>query len=1072
VDFSISIPSPIFKVSGMTSSNRSCNCSGGCESPSRRDFLKLVGLGAAAVTTGMPIMAGDFNAADFEKLIPADKKLTPEWIQSLFARGARTIYRGVELEKIGMPIGGICTGQVYLGGDGKLWHWDIFNQHIGTGESHYANPPKPEFPVEQGFAIKITQNGKTGVRNLDHTGFSDIAFTGEYPIGYVNYRDPQSPITVSLEAFSPFLPLNPEDSHLPATIFQFTVKNESNTKAECELAGWLQNAVCLNTATMMNGMRENAIEKLPNATQLYCSASSVEVPENEIREPFVFADFEGEDYGAWKVEGEAFGKAPAKGAPNDVQKLSGFQGKGLANSWPGADEPKGKLTSPQFTIERPFITFQIGGGDHPHETCINLLIDGKVARTATGKNTDAMTWVDWGVRAWIGKTAQIEIVDNHSGGWGHIDIDHIEFRDNPRGAGISGKFQDQPDYGSMALALLDPQPGDTALPQKSPGQLPHAAFAESDGVPPTAVGMPFDDPMQPNLIGVLSRKLSLAPGQQAEVSFVVAWHFPNIRHLKLPDINGRKYGKRFASVREVVDFIAANVASLSEQTHQWHDTWYDSTLPYWFLDRTFLNISTLATSTAYWFGNNRFYGWEGVGCCEGTCQHVWHYAHAVARIFPSIERTTREMVDYGLAFHEDTGAMNYRAEFGPIPAHDGQAGTILRAYREHQMSPDDAFLKKYWPKIKKSLEFLISQDPNQDGILDGAQYNTLDAAWYGKIAWISSLYVASLRAGEQMAREMGDDAFAERAKAIAEAGTRNIDQELFNGEYYYQIADKEHADKVGSFDSCEIDQVFGQSWAFQVGLPRILPREHTLTALRSLWKYNFTPDVGAFRNANKPGRWYAMAGEGGLIMATWPKGNRQRVQEGFDFYFNECMNGFEYQVAGHMIWEGMVQEGLAITRAIHDRYHASRRNPWNEVECGDHYARSMASYGVYIAACGYQYHGPKGQLGFAPRLTPDNFKAAFTVAEGWGQFRQKRTENQQTEQVEIRSGQLRLTSLDFELAEKAVLGPVTVQLGGQPIKATATASGNQVHIAFQEPIIVDSKHMLDVTMTVTGTHAA
>ena len=71
------------------------------------------------------------------------------------------------------------------------------------------------------------------------------------------------------------------------------------------------------------------------------------------------------------------------------------------------------------------------------------------------------------------------------------------------------------------------------------------------------------------------------------------------------------------------------------------------------------------------------------------------------------------------------------------------------------------------------------------------------------------------------------------------------------------------------------------------------------------------------------------------------------------------MNGFEYQVAGHMIWEGMVQEGLAIERAIHDRYHASRRNPWNEVECGDHYVRAMASYGVFLAACGYEYHGPR-----------------------------------------------------------------------------------------------------------------
>src|SRR5437762_8213515 len=96
------------------------------------------------------------------------------------------------------------------------------------------------------------------------------------------------------------------------------------------------------------------------------------------------------------------------------------------------------------------------------------------------------------------------------------------------------------------------------------------------------------------------------------------------------------------------------------------------------------------------------------------------------------------------------------------------------------------------------------------------------------------------------------------------------------------------------------------------------------------------------------------------------------------------MTGFEYQAAWHMIAEGLLLEGLAVTRAIHDRYHPSRRNPWNEVECGDHYARSMAAYGIFLAACGFEYLGPNAHLAFAPRLTPENFKAAFTPAEAGG----------------------------------------------------------------------------------------
>ncbi len=123
------------------------------------------------------------------------------------------------------------------------------------------------------------------------------------------------------------------------------------------------------------------------------------------------------------------------------------------------------------------------------------------------------------------------------------------------------------------------------------------------------------------------------------------------------------------------------------------------------------------------------------------------------------------------------------------------------------------------------------------------------------------------------------------------------------------------------------------------------------------------------------------------------------------------MNGFEYQVAGHMIWEGQVQEGLAVARAVHDRYHPARRNPWNEVECGDHYARSMASYGVYLAACGFAYHGPHGLIGFSPRLSPQKFRAAFTAAEGWGTYDQQESANQLSAAIEVRWGSLAVRTI-------------------------------------------------------------
>ena len=142
-----------------------------------------------------------------------------------------------------MPVGGLCAGQLYLGGDGKLWHWDVFNQVIGTGDGHYAHPPKPESPLDQGFAVRVETGDKSQERTLDRVGFPNVAFRGEYPIGTVEYKADGFPVEIKLEAFSPFIPLNTADSSLPATVLHFTLKNTGTESVDVQLAGWLQNAV-------------------------------------------------------------------------------------------------------------------------------------------------------------------------------------------------------------------------------------------------------------------------------------------------------------------------------------------------------------------------------------------------------------------------------------------------------------------------------------------------------------------------------------------------------------------------------------------------------------------------------------------------------------------------------------------------------------------------------------------------------------------------------------------------------------------------------------------------------------
>ena len=155
------------------------------------------------------------------------------------------------------------------------------------------------------------------------------------------------------------------------------------------------------------------------------------------RRDILIADFEGNDYGNWKVEGRAFGAGPAKGTLPNQMTVTGYEGEGLVNSFYGGDDTVGRLESIPFEIERKYINFLIGGGKHPGETCINLLVDGKVVQTAEGPNdrpggSEELHWQSWDVGEYIGQNARIEIVDKKTGGWGHINIDQIYQSDSVR----------------------------------------------------------------------------------------------------------------------------------------------------------------------------------------------------------------------------------------------------------------------------------------------------------------------------------------------------------------------------------------------------------------------------------------------------------------------------------------------------------------------------------------------------------------------------------------------------------------------------------------------------------------
>ncbi len=1039
----------------------------------RREFLRSVGAGALA----LPGVAGPFVRAAAETaatppdhFVPLDKQLDPKWVARLFERGAPTVRRGEQRAACAMPCGGIGAGQLYVGSDGTLRTWELFNRNVftGWGQRNYEFTIPPRV-VEHGFAIALLQpDGTTRVRRLREEDVPNVEFTGQHPIATFVYpadgadaADRASfPIEVRLEVMAPFIPLDAEVSTFPVTLFRVTLANRGSAACKVVLLSWLENVAAPDSGDLFGGRRENQIVRDDRSVRLDAIVAAPDAISGASAPPERFADFDGDGWNGWRAEGNALGGGPARGAEPGQQPVTGFDGRGLVNTFHPDDRTVGTLTSPVFTIHRRFINFRIGGGSQPRTTCVELLIDDQVVASAAGKESEALAWAHFDVAAHAGRTARLRIADREQGPWGHVCVDQIEFADAPK-LGPSGDLATQPDFGSLHWIALERPTSATADWNGSLEEFARVVGLDGEKdsdwdkahVPSAATpgsGPPSWERRPNRPIGVLASTHALASGQGVTRDFALAWWSPN--HAR-----GHWYAERFGRADALVDAVLESGARWINQTRAWRDLYYGGTLPHWLLERLHAPVANLQTNVTQVWRNGRFWAWEGVGCCEGTCTHVWNYEHALARLFPSLARSTRELQDLGEGFHAD-GLVGYRGI--DVYAADGQAGTVLKCWREHQMSSDDTFLRRNWPKIRKVVEYLLRRDADEDGLLEDAQHNTYDIEFFGANTFVGSLYLAALRAAEEMATRCAEPEFAARCRRVFESGRKKSVERLWNGEYFVQQVDLTAHPKYQYADGCLADQLFGQGWARQVGLGDLYPPELVRTALRSIWNYCWAPDVGPQTARHLPERYFARRGEAGLFLCTWPK-SRHLGENGVR-YRDEIWSGIEYQVAGHMIWEGMVEEGLAIVKGIDERYDGRVHNPWNEIECGDHYARALASWGCYLALLGFEYDGPRGVLGFAPRLGADDFKAGVTTAASFLELFQRREAGRQQCGVRPLDGRLVLRELRLELPDDSSRWRSAVRRGrddfGTPpssLPHELLVESRRAVVTFSEPLVLD-----------------
>lgn len=532
-------------------------------------------------------------------------------------------------------------------------------------------------------------------------------------------------------------------------------------------------------------------------------------------------------------------------------------------------------------------------------------------------------------------------------------------------------------------------------------------------------------------------------GGGAAVAFLLAWHFPNRLSWRAPERNpktwddrlrwiGNHYCTQFADAWDVVARVAPQLETLERKTVSFVDAVCRAALPEAVKEAALFNLSTLRSQTCFRTPDGYFFGWEGCqdkfGSCFGSCTHVWNYEQATAFLFGDLARGMRE-VEF-LHATDAQGLMSFRVnlplehgtKFG-VAAADGQMGCIIKAYRDWQLSGDRAFLERIWPQVRKALEFCWipnGWDGDRDGVMEGCQHNTMDVEYYGPNPQMGFLYLAALRAGEEMAAYLGDKGFSANCRGLFLNGSRALDANLFNGEYYeHRVVPPSHAPAkglrwdMGAADlsnpdlqlasGCLVDQLFGQFFAHVCGLGHLADPAKIGTALNNVLKHNFKATLANHFNHMRS---YVLNNEAALVMASYPHGNRPTRP--FP-YFNEVMTGFEYTAAVGLLYEGAVEDGLRCIEAIRARYDGLKRSPFNEAECGHHYARAMASWAAILALTGFHYSAVDETMTFAKTATAtEHF---WSTGSAWGTLSQRPTGDGIEVNLNVLNGLLRLRRL-------------------------------------------------------------
>jgi non-lysosomal glucosylceramidase len=856
------------------------------------------------------------------------------------------IYSGRQLALLAFPLGGIGTGSISLGGRGQLRDWEIYNRPDKGRSPEYAfasiwiksGDSKPVARVlEARLMPPYASTRGLGPANAPGlTRLEGASFTGEFPMAQIAFRDSRLPVRVSLEAFSPFIPLDAESSGLPVAVLRYRVRNPAAKKATVSIAFSLENP----TGPSISGSTR---------------------------------------------------RAAGDGRINEFRRDAEARANGLTGLF---------MTNPELPET------------HPQR--------GSFALCLLGSGGGRVTYLrGWPAAKW---------------------------------------------WASPTFFWDD--------------------FTEDGQLGPEAP--------QRKITGSLCLQRDIDPGAEAEYTFLLSWHFPN----RTPTgsgwtapkghentVIGNYYCTRFPDAWAAAQHAAQALPELESRTRRFVTAMRETTLPGALRDAAMSNLSTLVTQTCFRTADGEFHGFEGCddqrGCCFGNCTHVWNYETSTQFLFPSFARSLRKAA---FGFSQDSeGGMRFRQmlpdgidRFGYAAA-DGQMGQIIKTYLDWKLSGDTDWLRSYWPRIQRALAYAWipgGWDANRDGVMEGVQHNTYDVEFYGPNPLGGVYYLGALRAAEEMARAL-DDPSAADYRTLFEKGRAWIDANLFNGEYYIQKVRKIPKDQIARTtvgdmgsdrpdqpefqlgDGCLADQLIGQYLADLAGLGPLLNPANLRKTLESIYKYNHRSQLFDHDSVQ---RIYALNDEPALLVCDYGKGKRPKIP--FP-YFAEAWTGIEYLVAAQFIQAGMLREGLQCVEDVRRRFDGERRNPWDEPECGHHYARAMSAWSLVVAASGFRYHAGRKAIEFAPRLSVRPFRSFWSTATGWGLFSITRENGGTHVMASVIEGSLPLRSIRVGQGARAA---ASVQFQRRTLKHETKHDGEGATVVLAEDIVVPSRESLSLVL--------